>query len=313
MQALLSLDHFPAGMELFPASDEDQWALIKGVIDDSDYYLLVIGGRYGSLNAEGISYTEMEFDYALAKKKPIIAFVHEKPAEIPSGKTDENDALRERLLSFKKKATTGRTVKFWTSASDLQAKVIQSVSAETKRNPQEGWVRASRATDPAVVEGLRQEIDRLTAEVKAASQVAPADSSKYAGGSDQHNVQFVFSDKDGTRRHEVATITWNTIFAEIAPTIMDEGSENQMKRHFSNELYRYDFEKFEGGSRFLITDDAFETIKVQLFALGLIKKSDRKHVPSDVNRYWSLTAFGQSTMMRLRAIPKSVKDGGVFA
>jgi hypothetical protein len=46
MQALLSLDHFPAGMELFPASDEDQWALIKGVIDDSDYYVLVIGGRY---------------------------------------------------------------------------------------------------------------------------------------------------------------------------------------------------------------------------------------------------------------------------
>jgi len=49
MQALLSLDHFPAGMELFPASDEDQWALIKGVIDDSDYYVLVVGGRYGSM------------------------------------------------------------------------------------------------------------------------------------------------------------------------------------------------------------------------------------------------------------------------
>jgi hypothetical protein len=49
MQALLSLDHFPAGMELFPASDEDQWALIKGVIDDSDYYVLVIGGRYSPI------------------------------------------------------------------------------------------------------------------------------------------------------------------------------------------------------------------------------------------------------------------------
>jgi Domain of unknown function (DUF4062) len=53
MQALLSLDHFPAGMELFPASDDDQWALIKGVIDDSDYYVLVIGGRYGSTTDKG--------------------------------------------------------------------------------------------------------------------------------------------------------------------------------------------------------------------------------------------------------------------
>jgi hypothetical protein len=73
MQALLSLDHFPAGMELFPASDDDQWALIRGVIDDSDYYVLVVGGRYGSTTAEGISYTEMEFDYANLRKKPILA------------------------------------------------------------------------------------------------------------------------------------------------------------------------------------------------------------------------------------------------
>ena len=91
MQSLLQLDHFPAGMELFPAANEDQWTLIKGVIDDSDYYVIVIGGRYGSTTAEGVSYTEMEFDYAIQAKKPVLAFVHNKPDEIPSGKTDQND------------------------------------------------------------------------------------------------------------------------------------------------------------------------------------------------------------------------------
>lgn len=35
MQALLELDCIPAGMELFPAANEDQWTLIKKVIDDS--------------------------------------------------------------------------------------------------------------------------------------------------------------------------------------------------------------------------------------------------------------------------------------
>ena len=58
MQALLELDCIPASMELFPASSEDQWSLIKKVIDDCDYYLLIIAGRYGSTNDRGISYTQ---------------------------------------------------------------------------------------------------------------------------------------------------------------------------------------------------------------------------------------------------------------
>lgn len=138
MQALLSLDHFPAGMELFPASDDDAWTLIKGVIDDSDYYVLVIGGRYGSINEEGISYTEMEFDYAVSTSKPILAFMHEMPGEIPSGKTDQKDQLRETLEAFRRKVQKTHHVKYWNNPDDLKAKVIQGISAETRRNPREG-------------------------------------------------------------------------------------------------------------------------------------------------------------------------------
>ena len=63
--ALLELDCIPSGMELFPAANEDQWSLIKRVIGDCDYYVLIIGGRYGSTDFEGISYTEKEYRYAL--------------------------------------------------------------------------------------------------------------------------------------------------------------------------------------------------------------------------------------------------------
>src|ERR1700741_2042613 len=76
IQALLELDCIPAGMELFPAATEEAWDLIKGVIDDSDYYCLVLAGRYGSTDGMGVSFTEKEYDYALAQKKPIMAFVH---------------------------------------------------------------------------------------------------------------------------------------------------------------------------------------------------------------------------------------------
>ena len=62
MQALLELDCIPVGMELFPAADEDQWTLIKGLINDCDYYVLIIGGRYGSLGPSGKSDTQMEYE-----------------------------------------------------------------------------------------------------------------------------------------------------------------------------------------------------------------------------------------------------------
>lgn len=72
MQALLELDCIPSGMELFPAANESQWSLIQRVIDDCDYYILIIGGRYGSIADDGVGYTEKEYDYAISRGKPIV-------------------------------------------------------------------------------------------------------------------------------------------------------------------------------------------------------------------------------------------------
>ena len=75
MFTLLEMNCIPAGMELFPAADESQWKIIQRVIDECDYYLLILGGRYGSIvpdsivpNAGGMSYTEMEYRYALGRE-----------------------------------------------------------------------------------------------------------------------------------------------------------------------------------------------------------------------------------------------------
>ena len=69
IQALLELNCIPAGMELFPASSDEQWTVIQRVIDDCDYYLVIVAGRYGSIDAGGINYTEKEYDYAVASGK----------------------------------------------------------------------------------------------------------------------------------------------------------------------------------------------------------------------------------------------------
>lgn len=83
MQALLELDCMPAGMELFPATNSDQWSLIKKIIDDSDYYIVILAGRYGSIGPDGISYTEMEYRYALETGKPVIGFIHKDKSNLP--------------------------------------------------------------------------------------------------------------------------------------------------------------------------------------------------------------------------------------
>ena len=47
--AILSMMHFPVGMEMFNAADEEQWEIIQETIDSSDYYVLILGQRYGSV------------------------------------------------------------------------------------------------------------------------------------------------------------------------------------------------------------------------------------------------------------------------
>jgi len=50
---ILTLYHFPIGMEMFSAGNEDQWTVITNTIDKSDYYIIILGHRYGSLAEDG--------------------------------------------------------------------------------------------------------------------------------------------------------------------------------------------------------------------------------------------------------------------
>ena len=76
MKTILSMYHIPIGMELFSAGDDDQWGIIKDTIEDSDYYILILGHLYGSETKEGISYTEKKYDYAMDEEIPILTFIY---------------------------------------------------------------------------------------------------------------------------------------------------------------------------------------------------------------------------------------------
>src|SRR5687767_12755934 len=126
IQALLELDCIPSGMELFPAANADQWTLIKKVIDECDYYMVIVAGRYGTLGPDGISYTEMEYRYALQQNKPIIGFLHEKPANIPAGRCDIEPTKQSALSAFRE-LVQKKLCRFWNSPADLGSKVSRSI------------------------------------------------------------------------------------------------------------------------------------------------------------------------------------------
>ncbi|WWL46005.1 DUF4062 domain-containing protein [Pseudomonas parakoreensis] len=81
VSAILKSGHIPAGMELFTAGDQSQMDTIKKWIDESDVYMLILGGRYGSIEPKsGISYTELEYNYAIEQGKPLFAVVITEPS-----------------------------------------------------------------------------------------------------------------------------------------------------------------------------------------------------------------------------------------
>lgn len=144
---ILSMYQFPIGMEMFSADDKEQWEIIQETIDSSDYYVLIIGHRYGSIikNGEdaGISYTQKEFRYALKQNIPVLAFLINDSVPVVPQKVDEDAKSKKKLKAFKEEVKVGRNVEWWTSKEDLALKVMNSLNKKINRGNRPGWVRAN--------------------------------------------------------------------------------------------------------------------------------------------------------------------------
>ena len=111
-QAILEAGSFPSGMELFPASDDTQWELIKRVISECDYYVVILGGKYGSIGPARLSYTEMEYDFAVERGIPVMGFVKEPLDELPSKSVEADPSRRKQLDAFREKVMARTCRKF---------------------------------------------------------------------------------------------------------------------------------------------------------------------------------------------------------
>ena len=139
-QAILKLYHFPIGMEMFHADNEEQWIQIKNTIDMSDYYVLIIGRYCGTLiEDEGISYTEKEYNYAIYKGIPVLSFIISDTAKKESYGIETSKQQRA-LKKFIKKVKK-LPCEFWSTADELVFQVTSTLSMKFKENNRNGWIK----------------------------------------------------------------------------------------------------------------------------------------------------------------------------
>lgn len=164
VEAILVAGHIPAGMELFIAGDETQMDVIKQWIDESDVYMLILGGRYGSVEKNsGKSYTQLEYEYAASIGKPMFACVINESAvaeRVKKGiefvEMDEPKKLREFRELVK-----GKMVRFWDDQKDIKITTGEALSHFDRNEELVGWVRPTTQAD---MPALLDEIARLSKE-----------------------------------------------------------------------------------------------------------------------------------------------------
>lgn len=197
VEAILTAGHIPAGMELFTSGDESQMEVINQWIDESDVYLLILGGRYGSVEPKsGKSYTQIEYDYAVARGKPLFACVI-KDAALEGrvrmhGSSVIETAHAQQLKDFRALVLT-KMVRFWEDAKDIKISVGETLAHFARRDELPGWVRASHeANMPA----LADEIARLSKEnAQLRSQIAEGRPGDTFFGLHFHELRGILEDK----------------------------------------------------------------------------------------------------------------------
>jgi len=165
VEAILTAGHIPAGMELFTSGDESQMDVIKTWIDESDVYMIIVGGRYGSLEPKTLkSYTQLEYEYALEQGKPIFACVITDTSQEQRVKEFGTSVLEvenpQKMKNFRQ-LVLSKVVKFWDDAKDIKIVTGETLSHLSRRADLKGWVRES---EQANLPALADEVARLSKE-----------------------------------------------------------------------------------------------------------------------------------------------------
>lgn len=311
-KSLLKMDCLPVGMELFPSTDEETWEFIKRQVEASDFYLLVIAGRYGTVAEDGRSFTEKEYDYAIELGKPILAFLHADPDKIIAGKSERDTEKLKKLQDFKAKCKSKKLVTFYNNAHELGAFVLSSVLELKRRlqgmSPRVGYIRISDSVDHKRYSEVLEENRQLKSDIE---NILKNEKQIFGDSDELVPIKTTLYDNDlsGSEQRigSIATsVTWSNIFYAVADAILhDDGSESSVIRiasaSFFKNVTRGTWTRWDGPT--------FDEVKRKMFGFGLIifRAEDRTGgITSRAYRdtVWYLTAYGQEQYGIVMRLPR---------
>ena len=167
VEAILKAGHIPAGMELFTAGNDSQMVTIQKWIDDSDIFMLILGGRYGSIEkATSLSYVELEYDYAIRNEIPVFAVVINEKAMNEKVKTFGKEATEtnypNELKVFREKVLS-KMSSFFDDEKDIKLAVHETIPSIAYEYDLDGWVSGSELPN---ITDLLDEVKQLKEENK---------------------------------------------------------------------------------------------------------------------------------------------------
>lgn len=318
MKALLELDCIPSGMEYFPAANDDQWSFIRELIDQCDYYIVVIGARYGSMSIDGLSFTEKEYRYALDKGIPVIGFIHAQPAQIPQGRAESDPEARRKLEEFKH-LVRSKLCKQWSTPTELGAVVSRSLTQLIRRNPRPGWVRSDKlASSEASEEILRLHrlLDIKDEDIKRLNALQSASIDGLAHGSDKVELSFNVCLIDPTlsyyernsRFTSERIFTWDEVYKSFAPQLLTPVKINCIKSGINSLIRENEFDKFQdmypesNVSSFAVSNSSLQMVIVQFAALRFLDISNAMDKDGKQYKLVELTPQGRSYLLNVSAV-----------
>ena len=301
IKAVLEMGHIPVGMEMFSAADEQQWEIIKKQIDQSDYYVVIVAHRYGSMDGD-ISFTEKEYDYAISQKVPTLGFIIDPSVPWQDKWIENNNDIKKRLESFKSKVS-GRMVSFWRNLDDLYGKCGIALMKTFTARPREGWVRASEANTAE----MTAEITRLSRENGMLRAQISSTAIAEAEGREAKINDIIDAMRRNTRNIYVwlenapdwgEPIETNllSIFESLAPDLLDEASNKTLADSLGLHFGRGNVRRYYQP----VPANFVKAYLADLVSLDLVGTSTKRHSVSDTKAYWMLTEFGRDVHANIR-------------
>lgn len=148
-QALLKNGNIVGGMEFFTGDNIEKFEVIKTDINDSDIFILILGGRYGTICKEtNKSFIHMEYEYAKSIGIPtgviIISdklLMQKKQQAYSEGKTyyDEGSVKYDQFCEN----VSSKMVSYYSNDNDLSLNIITTISKMCNNYEIDGWIKCN--------------------------------------------------------------------------------------------------------------------------------------------------------------------------